>query len=64
MAQCRRTDHVGIAKKYHLEGIVAKDIASIYQPGKRSRDWIKTPPRANCEAEVCGFLPDRAVSGR
>ena len=46
-----------VAKKHHLEGIVAKNISSIYQPGKRSRDWIKTPLRANCEAVVCGFVP-------
>lgn len=46
-----------VAKKHHLEGIVAKRISSIYQPGKRSRDWLKTPLRANCEAVLCGFLP-------
>lgn len=46
-----------VARKHHLEGIVAKNIASNYQPGNRSRDWIKTPLRANCEAVVCGFLP-------
>ena len=45
-----------VARKHHLEGIVAKNIASIYQPGKRSRDWIKSPLRANCEAVICGFL--------
>ncbi|MFD6517882.1 non-homologous end-joining DNA ligase [Rhodococcus sp. NPDC060176] len=46
-----------VAKKRHLEGIVAKNIASIYQPGKRSQDWLKTPLRANCEAVLCGFIP-------
>ncbi|WP_258537555.1 MULTISPECIES: RNA ligase family protein [unclassified Rhodococcus (in: high G+C Gram-positive bacteria)] len=46
-----------VAKKHHLEGIVAKNISSIYQPGKRSRDWLKTPLRANCEAVLCGFIP-------
>lgn len=46
-----------VARKHHREGIVAKKVASNYQPGKRSRDWIKTPLRANCEAVVCGFLP-------
>lgn len=44
-------------KKHHLEGIAAKNISSIYQPGKRSRDWLKTPLRANCEAVLCGFIP-------
>lgn len=26
-----------------LEGVVAKRLTSTYQPGKRSRDWIKVP---------------------
>ena len=53
-----------VARKHHLEGIVAKNIASIYQPGKRSRDWIKSPLRANCEAVVCGFLPGSGGAAR
>lgn len=44
-------------KKHHLEGVVANNISSIYQPGRRSRDWLKTPLRANCEAVLCGFVP-------
>ena len=26
-----------------LEGVVAKRLTSTYQPGRRSRDWVKTP---------------------
>ena len=53
---------LGVAKKHHLEGIVAKNISSIYQPGKRSRDWLKTPLRANCEAVLFG-LPAPGLGG-
>lgn len=52
-----------VAKKHHLEGIVAKNIASPYQPGKRSRDWLKTPVRANTEGIVCGFVPGSGSAG-
>ncbi|TYQ00827.1 UNVERIFIED_ORG: bifunctional non-homologous end joining protein LigD [Nocardia globerula] len=45
-----------VAKKHHLEGIIAKGINSTYQPGKRSPSWIKTPLRANTEAVVCGLV--------
>ncbi|MFF1553296.1 hypothetical protein ACFVX3_19935 [Rhodococcus erythropolis] len=52
-----------VAKKHHLEGVVAKNISSIYQPGKRSRDCLKTPLRANCEAVFCGFVPGSGGAG-
>jgi bifunctional non-homologous end joining protein LigD len=45
-----------VAKKHHLEGIIAKSVNSTYQPGKRSPSWIKTPLRANTEAIICGFV--------
>ncbi|WP_314674862.1 non-homologous end-joining DNA ligase [uncultured Rhodococcus sp.] len=46
-----------VARKHHLEGIVAKSITSTYQPGKRSPSWLKTPLRANTEGIICGFVP-------
>ena len=46
-----------VARKHHLEGIVAKSITSTYQLGKRSPRWLKTPLRANTEGIVCGFVP-------
>lgn len=45
-----------VAKKHHLEGILAKSINSTYQPGKRSPSWIKTPLRAKSEAIVAGLV--------
>lgn len=32
-----------------LEGVVAKRMSSTYQPGRRSRAWIKTPIRHTAE---------------
>ena len=43
---------------------MAKHIASIYQSCKRSRDWFKTPLRANCEAVSCGFRTDEESPSR
>lgn len=39
-----------------LEGIVAKNINSTYQPGRRSPDWIKVKPRMRQEFVVGGWL--------
>jgi len=38
-----------------LEGIVAKNINSTYQPGRRSPDWIKVKPRLRQEFVVGGW---------
>jgi bifunctional non-homologous end joining protein LigD len=52
------------ARKHGLEGIVAKKIASLYLPGRRSPSWIKTPLRNNTEVVVCGWIPGQgAASG-
>jgi bifunctional non-homologous end joining protein LigD len=40
-----------------LEGIVCKHLDSPYLPGKRSRDWIKTPHRLRSEFVIGGWLP-------
>lgn len=40
-----------------LEGIVAKRRASRYEPGKRSRDWLKIKLRREQEMVVAGWLP-------
>lgn len=39
-----------------LEGIVAKNVNSVYQPGRRSPDWIKIKPRLRQEFVVGGWL--------
>jgi bifunctional non-homologous end joining protein LigD len=46
-----------------LEGVVAKRLDSRYEPGRRSRSWIKTPIRHSCWVAVVGWTPS-ATSGR
>jgi bifunctional non-homologous end joining protein LigD len=46
----------GIAQQ-GLEGVVAKRLASPYQPGHRSRAWIKTPIRHTAKVIIAGWSP-------
>ncbi|WP_433560454.1 ATP-dependent DNA ligase [Nocardia sp. CA-151230] len=47
---------LGAASEAHFEGLVSKRVESVYRPGQRSRDWIKTVFRHSVEAVVVGFL--------
>ena len=40
-----------------LEGVVAKRLTSPYQPGLRSRAWVKTPIRHAAEVIIAGWSP-------
>lgn len=59
----RFSDHVekdGItcfrqAVSMDLEGVIAKRADSIYQPGKRSRDWLKIKNHNTQEAIIAGY---------
>jgi len=44
-----------VAVERGLEGILAKRANSKYQPGKRSKDWLKIKTRNRQEAVICGF---------
>ncbi len=46
-----------------LEGVVAKRRASRYEPGKRSRDWLKVKLRREQELVVAGWLPGQGSAG-
>jgi len=46
-----------------LEGVVAKRCASRYEPGKRSRDWLKIKLRREQELVVAGWLPGKGSAG-
>ncbi|MGV9677816.1 non-homologous end-joining DNA ligase [Nocardia sp. NPDC003482] len=46
-----------LAADHALEGIVCKRLTSIYEPGRRSPAWIKTPLRRTTEAVVAGWSP-------
>lgn len=41
-----------------LEGVVAKRRGSVYQPGERSRDWLKLKLENQQEFVIGGFRPD------
>jgi bifunctional non-homologous end joining protein LigD len=43
----------------HLEGVLAKRLDSIYQPGVRSRDWTKVKTTARQELVVGGWMPGK-----
>lgn len=47
---------------HNYEGIVCKHLRSIYTPGARSRDWIKTPHRKRSEFVIGGWLPGAGVN--
>jgi len=42
-----------------LEGIMAKRADSLYQPGTRSRDWLKLKTRRRQEAVIIGYTTPR-----
>jgi bifunctional non-homologous end joining protein LigD len=48
---------VRAAAERGLEGVVAKRRGSRYEPGKRSRDWLKIKLRREQEMVVVGWLP-------
>jgi bifunctional non-homologous end joining protein LigD len=43
------------ARELGLEGVMAKQLASPYQPGRRSPAWIKVPLTATAEVIICGY---------
>jgi bifunctional non-homologous end joining protein LigD len=45
------------AREYGLEGVVAKRLDSRYEPGRRSRSWIKTPINLTTEVVLGGWKP-------
>src|SRR5207249_1831338 len=46
-----------IARDTGLEGVVAKRLDSRYEPGRRSRAWIKTALRLTQEVVIGGWTP-------
>jgi bifunctional non-homologous end joining protein LigD len=57
------SDHIGeegvlfysVAKEKGLEGIVAKHSQSVYEAGRRSRQWLKVKTQLTQEAVIAGF---------
>lgn len=48
-----------LAKKTHLEGIIAKKANSKYSPGERGKDWLKIKILKQQEAVIAGFTEPR-----
>jgi bifunctional non-homologous end joining protein LigD len=46
------------AREQQLEGIVAKKIDSVYQPGRRSPDWLKIKVILRQEFVIGGWVPE------
>lgn len=38
-----------------LEGVIVKDIHAVYEPGKRTKSWIKFKQRNHAEVTITGF---------
>src|SRR5690606_38490962 len=47
---------VAFVEEHGLEGVVAKRVDSRYEPGRRSKAWIKHPLRLRQELVVGGWL--------
>lgn len=52
------------AEAQGLEGVVSKRRSSTYQPGRRSRDWLKFPLRPTGSFVVGGFRHETGSSSR
>jgi len=44
-----------VTEEQGLEGVVAKRSDSVYQPGKRTRDWLKVKPHGKQEFLIAGY---------
>jgi bifunctional non-homologous end joining protein LigD len=52
-----------VTRKQGLEGIVAKRLSSTYQPGARTRDWLKVKSFGRQELVIGGWLPGKGKRG-
>jgi bifunctional non-homologous end joining protein LigD len=50
---------LGASRERGLEGIVAKRLRGTYQPGRRSRDWLKVKNVRSQELVIGGWLPGK-----
>ncbi len=48
---------LAVANQYDLEGVVAKRLDSAYEPGRRSRAWLKWKRQLRQELVVGGWMP-------
>jgi bifunctional non-homologous end joining protein LigD len=48
---------IEVSKRFELEGVVAKRLDSVYEPGRRSRAWLKVKNSLRQEFVVGGWQP-------
>lgn len=48
-----------LIRKHKLEGVVAKEIESIYHPGKRTNSWIKIKAIHSVDCVIIGFTQEK-----
>jgi DNA ligase D-like protein (predicted ligase) len=54
-------DYFRAALQMGIEGVMAKRLDSLYQPGKRSPDWIKIKKSLKLDLVVGGFIPGKGA---
>ncbi|WP_220729770.1 non-homologous end-joining DNA ligase [Streptomyces radicis] len=59
----RPDELLGVAQQHGLEGLMAKRLDSPYQPGRRSKLWIKKPLIRTQEAIIGGWQPGEGRRG-
>jgi DNA ligase D-like protein (predicted ligase) len=52
-------DYFQAALKMGIEGVVAKRLDSVYQPGTRSPDWIKIKKSLKLDLVIGGYIPGK-----
>lgn len=52
-------DYFQAALKMGIEGIVAKRLDSVYEPGMRSQDWIKIKKSLKLDLVIGGYIPGK-----
>jgi bifunctional non-homologous end joining protein LigD len=52
-----REELLQIARKFQLEGLMAKKPDSVYEPGRRSGPWVKVKLTQQQEFVIGGYTP-------
>jgi bifunctional non-homologous end joining protein LigD len=55
---------IDVARRANIEGIVAKKLDSAYEPGRRSRDWLKLKLSQRQEFVIGGWTPESSGLNR
>jgi bifunctional non-homologous end joining protein LigD len=55
------TELLDATKRLELEGVVAKRLESVYEPGRRSRAWVKVKNHNSQEFVVGGWAPGKGA---